>query len=88
MKAIAVRKRLRQVQHNATHRDHHLSAQFQEMIAQGRDLRPGVVSPCQAKPHLLHQHIRCPVSSTRNVFAKKFEQLVRPICMPPATLLF
>ena len=46
------------MQHNATHRDHHLSAQFQEMFAQGRDLRPGVVGPCQAKPHLLHQDIR------------------------------
>ena len=31
------------------------------MFSQGRDLRPGVAGPGQAKAHLLHQHIcrRC-----------------------------
>jgi hypothetical protein len=28
------------------------------MLAQGGDLGPGVASPCQAQPHILHQYIR------------------------------
>src|ERR1035437_4130541 len=58
MKAIPIGKRARQVEHNATHRNHDLSAQFQEAFAQGRNLRPSMASRSQVKAHLLQQYIR------------------------------
>ena len=42
----AVGRGQRQMQHDATHRDHNLSSQFQETLAQARDLRSGVAGRC------------------------------------------
>lgn len=56
-KAVSIRKRSWQVQHDAPHRDDDLSPLFEETFAQGRDLRSSPASDRQMKAHLLHQYV-------------------------------
>ena len=43
--------------HHPAHRNHHLSAQFQQPFAQGPHLRPRASGPRRPQPQFLHQNV-------------------------------
>lgn len=54
---VAERERRRQVQHDASHRQHHLGAELEHVLAQGGDLGPGPAGVRRPEPQLLQQDI-------------------------------
>ena len=56
-KAGEERKRDGKMNHHPAHRNHHLSAQFQQPFAQGPDLRPRACGPRRPQPQFLHQDV-------------------------------